>query len=376
MNFIFSGLKEFSFLHTPPTNRISIKSFLKVENLQLFKEAISREVSRGGQCFIVQNDISKMEFLKRSISSILPEITIDIAHGKLNKNDISKVMRDFDTGILDVLICTTIVEMGLDIPNANTILIIDAQNFGLSQLHQLRGRVGRSVKQGYCYFLIPIPDLSKIAKNRLDSIIRLSDLGSGFFIAQEDLEIRGGGEMLGDKQSGHINSVGINLYLSMLKSALNKFKNNDEKELIQTEINFYDSSYINDDYLPSPLERLKIYKSLNKASSIYEIDQIKNELIDRCGALTDEIKNLINDTKLAIIIQSSGIIKINSNAYKTSFLLSAKIDKGVFDNILTLITKEPNIYSINNENKLIINLEEPSASSRRNKIANLVNDIL
>jgi len=162
----------------------------------------------------------------------------------------------------------------------------------------------------------------------------------------------------------------------MLKSALNKFKNNDEKELIHTEINFYDSSYINDDYLPSPLERLKIYKSLNKASTIYEIDQIKNDLIDRCGALTDEIKNLINDTKLAIIIQSSGIIKINSNAYKTSLLLSAKIDKGVFDNILTLITKEPNIYSINNENKLIINLEEPSASSRRNKIANLVNDIL
>jgi transcription-repair coupling factor (superfamily II helicase) len=376
MNFIFSGLKEFSFLHTPPTNRISIKSFLKVENLRLFKEAISREVSRGGQCFILQNDISKMESLKRDISSILPEIKIDIAHGKLNKNDITKVMRNFDTGVLDVLICTTIVEMGLDIPNANTILIIDSQNFGLSQLHQLRGRVGRSVKQGYCYFLIPIPDLSKIAKNRLDSIIRLSDLGSGFFIAQEDLEIRGGGEMLGDKQSGHINSVGINLYLSMLKSALNKFKNNDEKELIQTEINFYDSSYINDDYLPSPLERLKIYKSLNSASSIYGVDQIKNDLVDRCGALTDEIKNLINDTKLSIIIKNSGIIKINSNAYKTSLLLSAKIDKGVFDNILTLITKKPNIYSINNENKLIINLEEPSASSRRNKIANLVNDIL
>jgi transcription-repair coupling factor (superfamily II helicase) len=376
MNFIFSGLKEFSFLHTPPTNRISIKSFLKVENLQLFKEAISREVSRGGQCFILQNDISKMESLKRDISSILPEITIDIAHGKLNKNDITKVMRDFDTGILDVLICTTIVEMGLDIPNANTILIIDSQNFGLSQLHQLRGRVGRSVKQGYCYFLIPIPDLSKIAKNRLDSIIRLSDLGSGFFIAQEDLEIRGGGEMLGDKQSGHINSVGINLYLSMLKSALNKFKNNDEKELIQTEINFYDSSYINDDYLPSPLERLKIYKSLNSASSIYEVDQIKNDLVDRCGALTDEIKNLINDTKLSIIIKNSGIIKINSNPHKSSFLLSAKINKGVFDKILTLVTKEPNIYNINKENKLIFNLDEPCASVRRNKITNLVHEII
>ncbi|MDC0466717.1 transcription-repair coupling factor [Gammaproteobacteria bacterium] len=376
MNFIFSGLKEFSFLHTPPTNRISIKSFLKVENFQLFKEAISREVSRGGQCFIVQNDISKMESLKKNLISILPEITIDIAHGKLNKNKISKVMGDFDLGRLDVLICTTIVEMGLDIPNANTILIIDAQNFGLSQLHQLRGRVGRSIKQGYCYFLIPIPDLSRIAKNRLDSIIRLSDLGSGFFIAQEDLEIRGGGEILGDKQSGHINTIGINLYLSMLKNALNKFKNNDEKELIQTEINFYDSSYINDDYLPSPLERLKIYKSLNSASSIDEINKIKNDLIDRCGALTEEIINLISDTKLAINIKNSGILKINSSKIKTSLLLSSNLNKGVFDKILTLVTKEPNIYNINKENKLIINLNESNALNRRNKITNLINEIL
>jgi len=376
MNFIFSGLKEFSFLHTPPTNRISIKSFLKVENLQLFKEAISREISRGGQCFIVQNDISKMESLKKDISLILPEISIDIAHGKLNKSDISRVMREFDTGILDVLICTTIVEMGLDIPNANTILIIDAQNFGLSQLHQLRGRVGRSVKQGYCYFLIPVPDLSKIAKNRLDSIIKLSDLGSGFFIAQEDLEIRGGGEMLGDKQSGHINTIGINLYLSMLKSALNKFKNNDEKELIQTEINFYDSSYINDGYLPSPLERLKIYKSLNSASKIDEVEQIKNDLIDRCGSLTDEIKNLINDTKLTIVIKKSGIIKINSTSRKTSFLLSTKIDKNIFDKIMSLVMQEPDIYKINSENKLIYNLDEPSAQIRRNKVVKLVNEII
>jgi len=233
MNFIFSGLKEFSFLHTPPKNRISIKSFLKVQSRQLIKEAISREKSRGGQCFIVQNDISKMKMLKDEINRLLPNLNIGIAHGKLNKKEISDVMTGFDIGELDILICTTIVEMGLDIPNANTILIIDSQNFGLSQLHQLRGRVGRSSKQGYCYFLIPIPDLSKIAKERLDSIIRLSTLGSGFFIAQEDLEIRGGGEMLGDKQSGHINSVGINLYLSMLKNALDKFKNNDEKELFK-----------------------------------------------------------------------------------------------------------------------------------------------
>ena len=375
MNFIFSGLKEFSFLHTAPTNRIKIKSFLKIENNQLFKEAISREIARGGQCFIVQNDISKMESLKTRLQKILPEISMDIAHGKLTKNNISNVMREFESGNLDVLICTTIVEMGLDIPNANTILIIDAQNFGLSQLHQLRGRVGRSSKQGYCYFLTPTNDLTKIAKDRLDSIIRLSDLGSGFFIAQEDLEIRGGGEILGEKQSGHINTVGISLYLSMLKNALNKFNTNDEKELTQTEINFYDSSYINESFLPSPLERLKVYKELNSANNIDEINKIKNSLIDRCGALTEEVKNLIDDTKLSIMIKKTGIIKINSNEKKTSILLSTNVSKSVFNNILTLVTNQPNIYSINKENKLIINLDKPNTSERRDIIIKLVNEI-
>ncbi len=375
MNFIFSGLKEFSFLHTAPTNRIKIKSFLKIENNQLFKEAISREIARGGQCFIVQNDISKMESLKTRLQKILPEISIDLAHGKLTKNNISNVMREFESGNLDVLICTTIVEMGLDIPNANTILIIDSQNFGLSQLHQLRGRVGRSSKQGYCYFLTPTNDLTKIAKDRLDSIIRLSDLGSGFFIAQEDLEIRGGGEILGEKQSGHINTVGISLYLSMLKNALNKFNTNDEKDLTQTEINFYDSSYINESFLPSPLERLKVYKELNSANNIDEINKIKNSLIDRCGALTEEVKNLINDTKLSIMIKKTGIIKINSSEKKTSILLSTNVSKSVFNNILTLVTNQPNIYNINKDNKLIINLDKPNTSERRDIIIKLVNEI-
>ena len=376
MNFIFSGLKEFSFLHTPPTNRISIKSFLKVQSNQLIKEALSREISRGGQCFIVQNDISKMEMLKREINSLLPEVSIDIAHGKLKKQDISNVMTRFDTGDLEILICTTIVEMGLDIPNANTIIIIDAQNFGLSQLHQLRGRVGRSNKQGYCYFLIPVADLSKIAKERLDSIIRLSALGSGFFIAQEDLEIRGGGEMLGDKQSGHINSVGISLYLSMLKNALDKFKNNDEKELIQTEINFYDSSYISDKYLPSALERLKIYKSINKVTNNNELNEIKSNLIDRCGVLPDEVSNLISNAELGILIKNSGITKISSNNNKTSLVLSTDIKKEVFERILTLVTNKPNIYSINKDNKFVINIKENIASVRRRKTTELINEII
>ena len=376
MNFIFSGLKEFSFLHTPPSNRVSIKSFLKIETNQLFKEAISREISRSGQCFIVQNNIDKMESLKNQISKLLPDINIDIAHGKLKKDQIANVMRDFDTGRLDVLICTTIVEMGLDIPNANTMLIVDSQNFGLSQLHQLRGRVGRSSKQGYCYFLTPSPDISKIAKNRLDSIIKLCDLGSGFFIAQEDLEIRGGGEILGEKQSGHINTVGMSLYLSMLKNAINNFKNNDEKEFTNTEINFYDSSFINDTYLPSPLERLKIYKSLTNANSIEDINKISIDLRDRCGSFTTEVKNLIDDSKLLVMIKNTGVINIKSNSTKTSLLMSASINKSVFEKILTLVTNEPNIYSINKENKFVINLKEEDSTERRKTITRLLNEII
>ena len=375
MNFIFSGLKEFSFLHTPPSNRLSIKSFLKIETNQLFKEAISREISRGGQCFIVQNNINKMNLLKNQLNKLLPDIKIDIAHGKLKKDDISNVMRSFDTGSLDVLICTTIVEMGLDIPNANTMLIIDSQNFGLSQLHQLRGRVGRSAKQGYCYFLTPSPNLSKIAKNRLDSIIKLCNLGSGFFIAQEDLEIRGGGEMLGEKQSGHINTIGMSLYLSMLKNSIDILKNNDEKEFINTEINFYDSSYINDSYLPSPVERLKIYKNLSNATSIEDIDKISVDLRDRCGLFTNEVQNLIDDSKLLVMIRNTGIISIKSNTNRTSILLSSSIRKKVFDKILTMLQINSTIYSINQENKFLIEMNEKDTSIRRNTIMNLINEI-
>ena len=248
MNLVYSGLKEFSFLQTAPSNRISIKSFLKLHTSQILKEALSREKNRGGQCFIVQNDISKIDNIKNEISNILPNFKVASAHGKLSKNDIKKVMNDFKNGEIDGLICTTIVEMGLDIPNANTMIIINSQNFGLSQLHQLRGRVGRSDRQGYCYFLIPTMDVPKVSRNRLDAVIKHSKLGEGFLIAQEDLEIRGGGEMLGDKQSGHINDIGISLYLSMLKEAIKGTGNEDLNNDI--EINFNDSSFINDNYFP------------------------------------------------------------------------------------------------------------------------------
>ena len=374
MNMVYAGLKDFSFLQTPPPNRLNIKSFLKTHTSQLLKEALVREKSRNGQCFIVQNDINKMENLKNEINQLLPEFRVGIAHGKLKKADIQKVMSSFHAGNLDGLICTTIVEMGLDIPNANTMIVINSQNFGLAQLHQLRGRVGRSERQGYCYYLVPNMNIPKLSKDRLASVIKNSKLGEGFLIAQEDLEIRGGGEMLGDKQSGHVENVGMSLYLSMLKSALDNTQ--DRNTINDIEINFYDSAYIDANYLPSAVERLKIYRKINKIKSSADLIDIKNNLIDRCGKMPPETKNIIEDKKLEIIARSIGIKSIKSNKLNTSFLITSDFSKSKFDKLINLVKSDPQKFSIDQENKFIYKLNELESITRRQKVTDLLNVLL
>ena len=377
MNFIFAGLKDFSFLHTPPTNRLSIKSFLKVQTDNLITEAINREISRNGQCFIIQNDIKKLAILKESLLRILPNLQIEIAHGQLNKADITNTMNRFQLGQIDVLLCTTIVEMGLDIPNANTMIILDSYNFGLAQLHQLRGRVGRSSKQGYCYFLIPTPDLPKSARERLDSIIRLSDLGSGFFIAQEDLELRGGGEILGEKQSGHVDAIGISLYLSMLKDSIQDIKNpTKEYKSVNAEINFFDDAFIPDIYLPSPTERLKFYRRINEVKTIAKLHEIKLELIDRCGKYIDEVEALFSNSELLILSGAVGIIKISSHKDKTSIQFDAKLADDILIKVLDLIRSNPALYKMDPSGKLSMNIEDAKNSNqRRIYVRNFINEI-
>ena len=372
MSMVFAGLKDFSFINSPPSNRVSVKSFLKVQTKQLIKEALIRERNRNGQCFIVQNNINKMETLKREINQLLPDFKISLGHGKLNKKDISKVMLDFRNGNVDGLICTTIVEMGLDISNANTMIIIDSHNFGLAQLHQLRGRVGRSEKQGYCYFMIPTMEIPKIAKNRLDSVVRYSNLGEGYFIAQEDLEIRGGGEMLGEKQSGHVDSVGLSLYLSMLKESLNIVTDKKESEI---EVNFNDSSYINESYLPSPVERLKIYREINKSSNLEELNKVKNSLNDRCGKMPQETKNLLDNKTIILKINGSGIESIKSSEKKTTISLSKRINNKLFKKIIDLTNNDQNC-SISKDNKLIYTHNKFELIDRRKIVHNLLNEIL
>ena len=376
MNMVFSGLKDFSFLHTAPSNRINIKSFLKIHTNQIFKEALIREKSRGGQSFIIQNDIEKIERTREQINELLPDFEIGIAHGRLSKKNIKKVMNEFKNGSLDALICTTIVEMGLDIPNANTMLIINSQNFGLSQLHQLRGRIGRSDRQAYCYFLIPDIEIPKISRTRLDSIMENSNLGEGFMIAQEDLEIRGGGEILGERQSGHVNNVGMSLYLSMLNKAINTSTLKSIELENKPEVNFNDSAYIDSSYLPSPIERLKIYRKIEESITIDELNDISKNLIDRCGAMPIEVNNLINNKKIGIRISQTGIKSIKSNFKNTNFNLSKELNNDILNKFLKLISKDSDIYSINKEDKFIYKNNEIDSEIRRKNVNLLLDEIL
>ena len=374
LNLVYSGLKDFSYLYTPPLERLSVRTFLNTQNQQIIKNAIDRELARGGQVFLVQNNISKMEGLKNQIKNLVPEANIDIAHGKLSKKDITNTMNGFNSNSIDILICTTIVEMGLDIPNANTIIVIDAHNFGLSQLHQLRGRVGRSMRQAYCYLLIPTQDLKKAPQAKLDSLVKYSDLGSGYFIAQEDLEIRGAGDFLGVKQSGHIEAIGLSMYLSMLKSAVNDLKGHKPDKILDTEINFNDRALIPDTYLPVANERLKIYRSLNDARSDEEIDKILEELKDRCGKPNDDLLNLIESSKLRILANKVGIKKIYSNLENAMITFNNNLSDQVYKKLIGLIQTGSAKIKLDKENK--ITLDVSKNNNKRIAVAGLLNELV
>ena len=282
-------------------------------------------------------------------------------------------MNGFNINSIDVLICTTIVEMGLDIPNANTMIVIDAHKFGLSQLHQLRGRVGRSMRQAYCYLLIPSPDIKKGPKAKLDSLVKHSDLGSGYFIAQEDLEIRGAGDFLGIKQSGHIEAIGLSMYLSMLKKAVNELKGIANKIVLDTEINFNDRSLIPDTYMPVANERLKIYRSLNDAHKNEEINQILKDLKDRCGKPNDDLLNLIANSKLRILANKVGVKKIYSNQQNAMITFDNELNDLVYKKLIGLIQSRSAKIKLNNENKITLDVSD--STNKRSAVRELLDEL-
>ena len=318
------GLRDFSVITTPPAKRLSIKTFVMSFNRGMIREAALRELKRGGQIYYLHNEVDTIERELEKLSEILPEASIRIAHGQMHERDLEFVMRDFYQGRFNILLCTTIIETGIDIPTANTIIINRAEKFGLAQLHQLRGRVGRSHHQAYAYLMTTDGvKLKGPAKKRLEAIQLMENLGSGFFLAMHDLEIRGAGEVLGDSQSGDLQEIGFQLYVDMLDRAVQSLKLGKEPNIdIQipqgTEIVLHTPTLLTNNYCPDIHERLIIYKRLANASTQTQLEKIEEELIDRFGLLPSETKALLASHKLRIVGKILGISKIDSAPNKTS----------------------------------------------------------
>ncbi|TXI11682.1 MAG: transcription-repair coupling factor [Polynucleobacter sp.] len=313
------GLRDFSVIATAPQKRLAIKTFVRRESDGIIREAVLREIKRGGQVYFLHNEVDTIENRKQSLEKLLPEARIVVAHGQMHERDLERVMRDFVTQRANILLCTTIIETGIDVPTANTIIMHRADKFGLAQLHQLRGRVGRSHHQAYAYLTVPDPEaLTKQAKLRLDAIQAMEELGSGFYLAMHDLEIRGAGEVLGDKQSGEISEIGFQLYTEMLNKAVKSLKSGQEPDLMApmeviTDITLGVPALLTKEYCPDVHERLSIYKRLASVETHEKLLEIREELVDRFGELPEQALSLFETHRLRLHMSRLGIKKIDAN---------------------------------------------------------------
>ncbi len=328
------GLREFSVIATAPQKRLAIKTFVRRESDGVIREAVLREIKRGGQVYFLHNEVETIQNRKQALQMLLPEARITVAHGQMHERELEAVMRDFVTQRSNVLLCTTIIETGIDVPTANTIIMHRADKFGLAQLHQLRGRVGRSHHQAYAYLLVPDPDaLTKQARLRLDAIVAMEELGSGFYLAMHDLEIRGAGEVLGDKQSGEIHEIGFQLYTEMLNRAVKSLRSGKEPDLLSpmqavTDVNLGAPALLPADYCPDVHERLSLYKRFASCEAFDELSQLREELIDRFGNLPDPAKAFYETHRLRLEMVLYGIQKMDAspNGIQVSFIAQPPLD--------------------------------------------------
>ena len=352
LNMALSGMRDMSIIATPPARRLAIKTFVMQKTDALMKEAILRELLRGGQVYLLHNDVASIERMAETIRELVPEARVGVAHGQMQERQLEQVMEQFYHKNFNVLICSTIIETGIDVPNANTIIIERADKFGLAQLHQLRGRVGRSHHQAYCYLLVPsLKGLKGDAKRRLHAIERANTLGAGFMLASEDLEIRGAGEILGKQQSGNMQAIGFSLYMDMLERATKAIKAGREPDLntplsLTSEINLHSSALIPEEYLHDVHQRLLFYKRISNADDREALIDIRTEMIDRFGTLPDQTKQLFAVHGLRIQAEPLMINKIdaNSNSMTLEFAPDTPVDALA---IIKLIQTDGQRYRMN-----------------------------
>jgi transcription-repair coupling factor (superfamily II helicase) len=364
-----SGLRELSIIATPPSRRQAVKTFVREWSNALVREALLREIKRGGQVYFLHNQIESIEKTARELEALMPEARVRIAHGQMPEKELEQVMLDFYHRRFNVLVCTTIIESGIDVPSANTIIINRADKFGLAQLYQLRGRVGRSHHRAYAYLIVPHHKaMTADAVKRLEAIEALEELGVGFTLATHDLEIRGAGEILGEDQSGQIQEVGFGLYMDLLERAIQALRQGKQPDLDRpldhgTEINLHVPALIPEDYLPDVHERLIIYKRIASAKNTGELQDLQEELIDRFGLLPEYTKNLFRITELKLRANPLGIRKIDlgKQGGRLYFHDKADVDPG---KIIALLQGEPQTYRMDGMNKLRVIRELPDIAHR------------
>lgn len=359
LNMAMNSIRDLSVIATPPARRLAVKTFVREYDKATVREAVLREVLRGGQVYFLHNNVETIGATAEHLQELIPEASIQIAHGQMGERELERIMSEFYHQKFNVLVCTTIIETGIDIPSANTIIMDRADNLGLAQLHQLRGRVGRSHHQAYAYLLTPHPKrMTKDAAKRLEAIAQLEDLGAGFVLATHDLEIRGAGELLGDDQSGQIESVGFSLYMEMLEEAVQSLQQGKEPSLdkmleLQTEIELRIPALIPEDYIRDVNIRLSMYKRIAGAKNKEEFDQLQIELIDRFGLLPEPAKNLFRVSELKAQALSLGIRKmdIGPQGGLVDFNPSTPVEPA---SIIQLIQKQPQVYGMEGATKLRI----------------------
>ena len=380
LNMALGGLREMSLITTPPAERLAVKTFVSEWNDVVIREACLREIKRGGQVYFIHNRVEDIGRIEQQLQKLVPEANIRIGHGQMPERELEQVMLDFYHRRFNVLLCTTIVESGIDVPTANTIIINRADRFGLAQLHQLRGRVGRSHHRAYAYlFAPPKAVMTADAIKRLEAIDSLEDLGSGFTLATHDLEIRGAGELLGDTQSGQIQEIGFSLYTELLGRAVDSLRSGEEPDLeaplhAGVDINLHIPALLPEDYVPDVHLRLILYKRISATESAAELRELQVELIDRFGLLPDSAKNLIRIAAIKKSGATLGIEKIDAADGGGYFVFGAQsnIDPVA---LIQLVQNDSRKYRLQGSHRLQIRDDLSDLETRFKTIENLLRDL-
>lgn len=381
LNMAFSGMRDLSIIATPPARRLAVKTFVQEQTSESIKEAILRELLRGGQVYFLHNEVDTIERTAENIRELVPEARVAVAHGQMRERELEQVMQQFYHKEYNVLVCSTIIETGIDVPNANTILIERADKLGLAQLHQLRGRVGRSHHQAYAYLLVPsLKGLKGDAEKRLDAIQRASNLGAGFMLATEDLEIRGAGELLGEQQSGSMQAIGYSLYMEMLEKATKaiqkgKTPNFDAPLSLIAEINLHMPALIPDEYLGDVHQRLLFYKRISNTDTQEKLDNIRMELIDRFGVPPQPVKQLFAVHQIRLKAEQLGITKVDISSHGGHIEFSPDTPVQAIS-IIQMMQKHPTFFRMDGGQRLKVMVMLEDYQKRIQFIVDLLDNLL